>query len=222
MEGALLVPQAVAMAAYPTFSRIFHEGHAVRSQAEKLQRWLLIFCLPLMAGGILLAPRIIALFNEEYLPSIRVLQLLLVALPALYLNYLVGTLLRSVDRQPLNLYSAALAVVLNFGMNLLFIPPLGAPGAAIATALTQFAYFGFMYFFLRGAIGSLCLRAYLLKLCLCTVVMAGAIYPVQSAPLYGSIPLGAGVFLGIALLTGLVRREETREFLGFLRPGGRS
>jgi O-antigen/teichoic acid export membrane protein len=222
MEGTLLVPQAVALAAYPTFSRVFHEGQAVRPQAEKIQRWLLIFCLPLMAGGILLAPRVIALFNEEYLPSIPVLQLLLLALPALYLNYLVGTLLRSVDRQPLNLYSAAMALAVNFGMNLLLIPPLGAQGAAIATALTQFAYFGLMYFFLRGAIGSLRLRAYFLKLCLCTGVMAAALYPVQSAPLYGSIPLGASVFIAIALLTGLVRREEMREFLGFLRQGGRS
>lgn len=222
MEGTLLVPQAVALAAYPTFSRIFHEGCALRPQAEKLQRWLLIFCFPLMAGGILLAPRVIGLFNEEYLLSTRVLQWLLLALPALYLNYLVGTLLRSVDRQTINLYSAAMALAVNFGMNLVLIPPLGARGAAIATVLTQFAYFGLMYFYLRGAVGSLRIRAYFLKLCLCTVVMAGALCPILSVPLYVSIPLGAAVFIGIALLTGLVRREEIQEFLGFLRKGGGS
>ncbi len=217
MEGTLLVPQAVALAAYPTFSRLFHEGHAVRALGEKLQRWLLILCLPLMVGGMILAPRILEFFNTEYLPSTRVLQLLLLGLPALYLNYLIGTLLRSVDQQILNLKSAAVALGTNFTLNLLLIPGLGARGAAVATVITQCIYFALMYYFLRRTVGGLRLGTYFPLLLLCSAVLGAVVYGVRSAGLYLSVPLGVLVFAGMAIGSRLLRREDVSEFVTFFR-----
>jgi len=217
MEGTLLVPQAVALAAYPTFSRLIHEGHDVRALGEKLQRWILILCLPLMVGGIILAPRILEFFRAEYIPSTRVLQLLLVGLPALYLNYLVGTLLRSVDRQILNLKSAAVALATNFTLNLLLIPRFGAIGACVATVITQCAYFAMMYCFLRRTIGGLRLGAYFPLLLLCSAVLAGAVYAVRDSGLYLSVPAGMLVFGVVAFGVRLLRREDVSEFVHFFR-----
>jgi len=217
MEGTLLVPQAVALAAYPTFSRLFHEGHPVRPLGEKLQRWLLILCLPLTIGGILLAPNILGFFRAEYVDSTLVLQLVLLGLPALYLNYLIGTVLRSVDRQVLNLKSAAVALATNFMLNLLLIPAYGAQGAAVATVITQCIYFAMMYFFLRRAVGSFRLGSYFPLLLGCSAILGGVVYLVRSEGLYVSVPLGMVVFAGLAFATRLVRREDVSEFLTFFR-----
>ena len=215
MEGTLLVPQAVALAAYPTFSRLFHQKEAIRPSAEKLQRWLLVLCLPMMVGGILLTPKVFEFFQSDFIPSVGVLQILLLALPALYLNYLVGTLLRSVDRQIYNLYSAAAALAVNFALNLALIPALGAKGAATATVLTQLVYFLLMYFFLRRTLGGLRLKNYFPLLLLCSAAVGLVVYPLRDAPLYVSVPLGAAVFAAAAFLTRLVSREEIRQFVRF-------
>ena len=218
MEGTLLIPQAVALAAYPTFSRIFHEGnHPVRLLAEKLQRWLLLFCLPLMVGGILLAPKVIELFSPKYLTSTPVLRILLLALPALYLNYLVGTLLRSIDRQSLNLISALFALITNFVLNLILIPRMGAEGAAIATVATQVVYCALLYYFLRRTLGGLRLHSYIFLLLVCSLVFAGILYPFRTFGLYFSVPLGVILFIGIAGLFRLIHRRDIEEFLDFIR-----
>ena len=218
MEGTLLIPQAVALAAYPTFSRIFHESqHPVRLLAEKLQRWLLLFCLPLMVAGILLAPKVIELFSPKYLSSTSVLRILLLALPALYLNYLVGTLLRSIDRQSLNMMSALFALITNFALNLILIPRMGANGAAIATVTTQIVYCVLLYYFLRRTLGGLRLRSYLFLLLICSLVFAGILYPIRTLELYFSVPLGMILFAGIAWLSRLITRKDIEEFLNFIR-----
>jgi O-antigen/teichoic acid export membrane protein len=219
MEGTLLLPQAVSMAAYPTLSRIFHEGEAVAPLLRRLQRWLLILCLPVMTGGIILTPAIMDFFTAEYGESIPVLRMVLLALPALYLNYLIGTGLRSVDRQPANLKSAAIALVLNFLLNLILIPGLGAMGAALATVLTQFAYFALMYWFLRRSAGPLHLRSYAGQLLFCSAAMGALVYLLRQSSLLISVPTGAVVFLGLAFLIRLIRREDLTQLRSLFRGG---
>jgi len=219
MEGTLLLPQAVALAAYPTLSRIFHEGQDVRASAEKLQRWLLIFCLPLMVGGIILTPKLFSFFDTGFGSSIVVLQLLLLALPALYLNYLVGTILRSVDRQALNLKSSAVALVANFLLNLLLIPSFKEVGAAVATITTQFLYFALMYYYLRKTAGGLRLKSYLPQLIVSSAVMGIAVYLVRDLSLLVSIPVGVLCFVVLSFAVGLVKREDVMEFPDFFRGG---
>ena len=221
MEGTLLVPQAIALAAYPTLSRIFHEGAPIGPLRQKLQQWLLIFSLPLLTGGIILAPALIGMFTEEFQPSTFCLQVLLLALPAIFLNYLLGTVLRSIDRQALNLYSSIVALISNFLLNLLLIPPFGASGAGIATVCTQFIYFLMLLLFIRRNLGRLPQKPYLLKLLVSAIVMGVVIYPFRKstvmATFFLTIPLGIVVFVGVAGLTRLLRNEDLVELRDFFR-----
>jgi O-antigen/teichoic acid export membrane protein len=217
MEGGLLIPQAISLAAYPTFSRLFHQGQSIQPAAEKLLRWLLVFGFPLAVGGALVSPQIIGFFEKEYADSAPVLQWLLLALPALYLNYLAGTVLRSIDLQIRNLHAALVALVTNFGLNLLLIPRLGAVGAAVATISTQVVYFLVMYYFIRLNTGGFRLRTYLPQLVVVTAVMAALVYPVREMSLAVSVPIGIIIFTAGSWLLGLMKIQDFRQLIDLVK-----
>jgi O-antigen/teichoic acid export membrane protein len=105
-----------------------------------LRRWF--FCAlsvvallgtAIAAGIWVFSAPLLTLIYGSSLGSVRLLHILLIALPMDFCAALVGTLLASRGRDRLLLLSTGSAVALNIGLNLLLIPRMQAQGAAWAT-----------------------------------------------------------------------------------------
>jgi O-antigen/teichoic acid export membrane protein len=130
----LLIAQSIAVAMYPSMVRSHTEDPESLPQVVwRSIKYLLIVCLPVAVGGTVLADRIIvALYEESFVNSIPVLQVMLWALPSLFLLELLGrvgsTLHLERPGARINVINAVVTVVLN----LILVPTLGILGAALA------------------------------------------------------------------------------------------
>ena len=86
----------------------------------------------------LLSPVIIeVLAGGEFVASIKILRILLVAMVFAYLGHLVGFTLIAKGKQKLILFIGIISLIVNIGGNLLFIPRFGIVGAAWVTVVTE-------------------------------------------------------------------------------------
>jgi O-antigen/teichoic acid export membrane protein len=142
-EGILIVPGVILAGAFPPLAR----AHGANGDPERQRRWerllvTMLLGLGLLAGvGITLgSARIIALaYGAGYLRSVASLKILALAIPLLFLNMALSTILIARNLERRNLLFAVLMLAVNAGSNLVLIPRLGGPGAAWATGLTEVA-----------------------------------------------------------------------------------
>lgn len=125
---------------YPHMSARWNAGDP-HGTAETLRRATEIYLIavgPAVVIVTLLGERLIRLLaTSAYVPDVGVMFGLAVGIVlfGLYQIHIIATLLA--DRVGLNFGILAIAVTTNIGANVLFIPALGVPGAAVATVLSN-------------------------------------------------------------------------------------
>jgi len=109
-----------------------------------LQRMFDLLILGALALIILfycLAPTLVKIFTGGQGDEVLLFRILLLALPFAYLNHLTGYTNIVLSQQKKSLVIALVALVFNFGANLLLIPLFAGRGAAVITVLTQVLVF---------------------------------------------------------------------------------
>jgi O-antigen/teichoic acid export membrane protein len=139
-EGAAILPGVILAGAFPPLAR----AHGDPARQRHWERLLLatLVALGAAAGAALYAgaARIVALaYGPGYLRAVPSLRILALAVPLLFLNGALTTILIARNLERRNLMFAVLMLVVNTGANLVLIPRLGGPGAAWATLLTEAA-----------------------------------------------------------------------------------
>ena len=148
--GVTLIPMAlISQSFFPALSIAFKESK------EKLQRiWnyqieiMILLAVPLVMGGIALAPRIIDfIYDPGYFPSILAFQILIVMAG---ISFLCGPFsqILVVSNQQKKLFFVTLAgAVINVILNLILIPRYSLYGAAATTVVTVFLIFFLLFHF---------------------------------------------------------------------------
>jgi O-antigen/teichoic acid export membrane protein len=80
---------------------------------------------------------VLSIFGNKYYNSILPLQILSVTTGIIFINALIGNAFGAIDRQKDLLLGLFLSMVINVGLNFLFIPYYGAVGAASASIFTE-------------------------------------------------------------------------------------
>ena len=134
MNMALLIAQSIAVAMFPSLVRSHAEDpDSLQRVSYEAIKYLLVVCLPITVGGTVLADRIIiSLYGKGFVNSIPVLQLILWALPSLFLLEFLGRVMITLRMERLaariNVINAGVVVLLD----LILVPTLGIVGAALA------------------------------------------------------------------------------------------
>lgn len=137
----LLIAQSIAIAMYPSMVRSYNENPESLSRVVwQSIKYLLIVCLPIVVGGMVLAHRIIiTLYKEAFVESVFVLQVMLWALPSLFLLELLGRIANTLGLERpaarINVLNAVFTIVLN----LILMPMFGIRGAALALVCARAA-----------------------------------------------------------------------------------
>ncbi|MCK5044564.1 flippase [Candidatus Parcubacteria bacterium] len=135
---ALIPMGLISGSFYPVLSKFFKESK------EKLQKiWdfqlqlMILFSLPLVVGGIVLAPRIIhSFYPSDFSPSILTFQILIVMAGLIFLYRPFFDVMIASNQQKKTFWITLLGSLANISLNLFLIPEYGLYGAALATVAT--------------------------------------------------------------------------------------
>ncbi len=122
---------------YPALSNFF------KTSIEKLQKvWdyqmelMILFALPLVVGGIVLAPRIIySFYSLDFTPSILAFQILILSTGLIFLYRSFSDIMIVSNQQKNVFWVTILGAIINILLNLILIPRYKLYGAAVATVV---------------------------------------------------------------------------------------
>lgn len=137
------LPLALVASLYPAMSTYFtHDKQMLNKAFTRAVYYLIILTIPLTFGVIFLADKfILTLYTAEYIGSILPLQILIISLLFLFINFPLGSLLNAANKQARNTLNIGLAMIFNISLNLFLIPKYQAVGAAIASLLSTLFLF---------------------------------------------------------------------------------
>ena len=146
---ALVPIGLIAITFFPVFSKLFKESK------EKLQKsWdyymqlMILLSIPLVAGGMILAPKIIDfVYDVSYFPSILAFQILLITAVLSYISNPFSQALVVSNQQKRLFWITLSGAIINVGLNLILIPKYSLYGAAFATVATLFLILFLLYRF---------------------------------------------------------------------------
>jgi len=201
--GVSLIPISLASAAFfPALSGFYKESK------EKFQKiWdfyfnsIIFFALPILFGGIALAPRIISFaYGQGYSQSVLAFQILLLMVFINMISTPFSQALIVFNQQKKIFWATLLGAVLNVVLNSVLIPKYSLYGAAGATAAAFFAIFIFLFIMVRRAGGLDAVKAgflinFLSALFSSVVMYLSVSHPgIYSLDLFLSVPIGFAVY----------------------------
>lgn len=177
MEALIFFPAVYVTSIFPVFSTLYVTSHKpLKSAYEKSFKYLTIVSLPIAVGTTLLADQIILLiFKSAYFPSILTLQILIWVLPFSFVNYMLGSLLTSMNRQYILLKITVVSLALNVGMNLIFIPLYSYLGAAFVTVITDAFAVALSFYVASKLVSKIEIHKVIFKPAVASLIMAGFI-----------------------------------------------
>ena len=145
-----LIPAAlISQSFYPALSVAFKES---KERLQKIWNYYLtilaVIAFPMVVGGIVLAPRIIAfIYIAEFAPSILAFQILIVMAGIVFLYYPFNQVLVVSNQQKKVFWAVFCGMMVNVVLNLILIPKYSLYGAAIATVITNLLIFLLLFYF---------------------------------------------------------------------------
>ncbi|AKB23625.1 Polysaccharide biosynthesis protein [Methanosarcina sp. MTP4] len=199
---------------FPELSRLFDEGKSdeVKVYLGNSMKYFLLIAIPAVFGLSALAkPMLEILTTQEFISGSIVIPFIALSGLLSGIFQIVINITHLVKKTKFNLYIHIFAALLNIVFNFLLIPSIGIVGAAIATLisytlmvivciLVSFKHIEFNLNF-----------GFILKSIMASSIMFGVIFclnPSNIMGLFGSVLLGAFVYLAIMILIKGISRNE--------------
>lgn len=132
------LPMAFTASLYPALSSYWHNNREqLIISFERAMNYLIIISLPIIVGAVVLADKIVLLFKAGYAGATLPLQISIVSLFFIFVNFPIGSLLNACDRQGKNTLNMAVVTIASVIINLLLIPRWQAVGASATVLITN-------------------------------------------------------------------------------------
>lgn len=208
IEFLLFIPIVYTGAIFPLLSN-YHVSSKdlLKLLYEKSFKYLFIISLPIAAAVTIFAKDIILiLFQNSYYQSIIALQILIWSIPFLFLVNILGIMFVSINKQNLMLKITFLIMVLNIGLNIIFIPIYSYIGASVISVLTGIVEFGICFYFLSKYI-EIDIKGVFSRVVVATSVMC-VFLMVVDLNIYISIIFAALLYMGMLLALKTFTKDD--------------
>lgn len=175
-----VLPIIMATSVLPALSRwATKETAKFKLLLEQSLSMVMLLAIPLTIGGIVLGDHvIILLYGTDYTSAIIVFRLLALSFLVTFPSIIISNAIFASDLQRKFIPHMTLGAVANVILNIYLIPKLGAPGAAIATIVSQFATYGWIYFTVKAQTG-LIIIPYIYRVAIASIVMGSVIWGLE-------------------------------------------
>ena len=143
MTALMFVPFVYVSAIFPLLSRLnVSSKELLKYSYEKSFKYLFLLGMPIAVGTTLLAnPIILLIYKSGFTQSIIALQILIWSIPIIFVNYILGTAINSINKQRETVKTTFIAMLLNIVLNILLLPKYGLIVACLITVLTELICF---------------------------------------------------------------------------------
>lgn len=169
---------------------------------------LVLLGAPLVAGGLVVAPRLVELVSgADFADAATPLQILLFAGALSWVNGVFGFALVAKRRQLAALWLNLTALAVNIGLNLVFVPIYGIVAAAVVTVASELVIFAGSIRLMRRHFAFFPRLSTLLPATAAAAVMAAVLWPLRNGPVFVLVALGAVLYAGIVYAVSPHSRE---------------
>ncbi len=138
-EGVTILPTIFYAVILPRLSELYTtEPQHHRQLSIDVVKYMFVIALPLVTYGIVLSQFFIQKFFEaDFIEAVLALQILFFGIAFQFPNWMLNTILISINKQKKILYFGFIGLLLNIILNLILIPRFTYEGAAVATVLAE-------------------------------------------------------------------------------------
>lgn len=219
VDAITLIPTIIVLATFPVMSRFYHTNLQDFSKLlyKKSMYYTISIALPITVGVSLLAQRLILfIYKGSVTDSWVVLQIMSWSLIFIFINYIMGYLLNSINKQHLFTISTGVCLLANVILNFLLIPRFGYTGTAIVAVTTQFLNFCLLYYFTIKNGYPLNLIKISYKPIIAGSLMGILILYLKMLPIICIIPIGAIIYFILLFLIRGIEKEEIELIKSFI------
>ena len=132
------LPSAFTASLYPAMSTYWQSNRSQLSITfERALNYLIMISWPIIVGSIVLADRLVLLLKSDYASAALPLQISIVALFFIFINFPIGSLLNACDKQKKNTFNIGIVLLASVILNFILIPKFQAVGASITVLVTN-------------------------------------------------------------------------------------
>ncbi|MCX6797641.1 MAG: flippase [Candidatus Falkowbacteria bacterium] len=136
------LPLAFTASLYPALSYYWlHNRDQLRITFERALNYLIIISLPIIFGAVALADKIVLIFKTGFAGATLPLQISIISLLFIFINFPIGSLLNACDRQRRNTFNMVIVTIVSVVLNIILIPYYKAVGASLTVLLTNILMF---------------------------------------------------------------------------------
>jgi len=216
-EGVSILPTIIYLVALPRLSELFvidkkrHYNFAIR-----IVKYMFLMAIPVVVYGYFFSDFLLTNFynsKPEFFVAQFALQALFVGIIFQYPNWMLNTILMSVDKQKIIMYVGLISLIFKVLLNLWAIPAYGYEGAAVATVCGEGMIFLLNSVYLRFHH----LKVPVIKISFRPIIIGGIIasgfyFGLTYIPL---IPLGIILGISYLLFLFLLKIFDQEEIAGF-------
>lgn len=206
------LPMAFMASLYPAMSTYWLKNREqLAISFERAINYLIIISLPITFGIIFLADKIILIFKSDFIEAILPMQIIIVSLLFIFINFPIGSLLNACDRQKINTTNMAIVTIVSVLLNIILIPKFQAIGASITVLATNFLMFALGIYWVPKIIKYrplLIIKTFLKSLIACLVMAISLFYLKSFINIFIVVILGGIIYFAVLFLLKGFRKED--------------
>lgn len=218
MEALIFIPAVYTTSIFPFLSSMHVSSKkSIVTAYEKSFKYLILLGLPIAVGTTLLADQIILLiYKKAFAESILALQILIWVLPFTFLNYILGSLLTSINKQYTVLKITIIALIFNVSTNLVIIPQFSYLGAALTTVVSEAISVILGFYIVSQLVSKIKVHKILVKPLIACIIMGLFIVFVEMS-LFVTIIFSTIIYFGVLIAMKTFTQEDYDLFKQILK-----
>jgi O-antigen/teichoic acid export membrane protein len=206
----MFIPGVLVISMFPVMSKHFKSAkNLLKLEYERMFKYLFIIALMILVFGFIFADKIILIiYGSAFIPSISALQILICVIPIIFITYLSGNLLGSINKQRFVAIVTAASAVLNVILNLFLIPKFSYFGASVATVLTELCVLILMFSYISRFFHRISIIDNILKPLISAFVLATIISIINPFNWFLALLVGLIIYIPLLYMLKIIGKED--------------
>lgn len=209
MQALIFIPTVFSTAIMPIFAKFYvNSPEKLEYSYQKSLKYLTMLSMPISMGTLVLSSKIIFfMYGSEYVNTIPILELIIWALPAIFLSYILGTSIASINKQHETIKATFICLLISTIGNYVLIGLFGGVGAALVTVINEVSMVIFYMYIMHKYGYTVGLKSIIIKPFIASLIMGIVIY-LLNIELFPSIIIGMIIYLIATILIGVLDEED--------------
>lgn len=151
-SSAVVIPAVLTTVLYPVLTRFYNKEKSLfKENVPHILKYFLAISFPVVAFFLIFGETLLSvIYKGKYDSSLVVFQVLSTGVVFVFLNFILSTILNTIEKQKLVALASFIAMAINIGMNIVLIPAFGILGAGTATIITEMLFCAGLYYFVEN------------------------------------------------------------------------